>query len=359
MNIRSEPLAHKQIITDLACPICSSTQRTVLFGVRDRFHQISGSFVIVRCACGLRSTLPQPGNIARYYPDTYYAYRPSGTLPFFGHGLKGLLRTIVLRYYYGYTYGSAGPRLPAKGWLALVLQRVIWPLRRQAVLVFGPGPLPPALPDGHALDVGCGNGAWLLKLQSLGWQVEGVEFNSLACEVARAAGLVVYQGSLADAARPSNFYDVVRIWHTLEHVPNPDAELREIARILKPGGRLIIGVPNAGGWLARIWGPLWFDLDVPRHFWHFTAAHLQQLVEHAGFRVDSIGYGFYRGYILLRCLCYWIEERNGYTPQGRARFEQRWNWVREARAAGPIRLLLRLLERTNYLELVAIRPEPV
>jgi SAM-dependent methyltransferase len=224
-------------------------------------------------------------------------------------------------------------------------------------MIFGPGPLPEAQPDGRVLDVGCGNGIWLLKQQALGWLVEGVEFSPLACQHARAAGLIVHQGSLEEARLPTASFDVVRIWHTLEHVPDPSSILSEIARILKPNGQVLIGVPNAGGWLARAWRTYWFDLDVPRHLWHFRAQDLRVLATQAGLRLDSLGYGRYGSYTLLRCIQYWLEDRYGYTPAGRAAFEQRWNWVRQARAAYGLRLVLRMLERTNYLELVATRVE--
>jgi GT2 family glycosyltransferase/SAM-dependent methyltransferase len=337
------------------CPVCGRAAWRFVFAARDRMHQIPGEFALARCACGLRATLPQPEDIGRYYPATYYSYGPLGALPFYGSGFKGALRTLVLRYQYGYRYGELGARLPERGLVSAALRMLTRPLRRRDAMVFGPGPLPAATPGGRALDIGSGNGIWLLKLQALGWQVEGLEFSSLACQHARAAGLTVHQGSLADIRFPSGHFDVVRIWQTLEHVPNPAEVLREIARILKPGGQLLIGVPNAGGWLARAWGPLWFDLDVPRHLWHFTAADLRALVERAGLRVDSIGYGFYGGYTLLRCFRYWFEETRGYSPAGRAAFERRWDWVRRARAAWVLRLLLRLLERTNYLELAAAR----
>jgi hypothetical protein len=96
---------------------------------------------------------------------------------------------------------------------------------------------------------------------------------------------------------------------------------------------------------------------VPRHLWHFTAESLGVLVEHAGLRVDSIGYGFYGGNTLLRCIRYWVENRVGYTSEGRAAFERRWDWVRRARAAWTLRQILKLLERTNYLELIATHIE--
>lgn len=340
----------------MTCPLCGASQQRFLFNAHDRFHHVPGSFMVLECQCGLRLTWPQPDDIARYYPAGYYAYGPVGPPPFFGRGLKGTLRSVVLRYHYGYRYGLLGERLPERGWVATMLYWLSLPLRRRAALVFGPGPLPLVQRGGRILDVGCGNGAWLLKMRSLGWDVEGVEVSPLGCKMARAAGLTIYQGELAEAARPPASYDVVRIWHTLEHVPDPRAVLDEVVRILKPGGLVLIGVPNAGGWMARIWRSLWFDLDVPRHLWHFKAPILRHLAEDAGLHVVALRHGFYGGYSLLRSFSYLAEQWFGYTPARRTRFERGLQWLRQARSAFPVRLLLRPFERTNHLELTAMKP---
>jgi len=173
--------------------------------------------------------------------------------------------------------------------------------------------------------------------------------------MARNAGLVVYEGELTDASRPSATYDVVRIWHTLEHVPNPRDVVLEAVRLLKPGGLLVIGVPNAGGWMARSWRSLWFDLDLPRHLWHFNVATLRRSAADSALRVDTIRYGFYGGYSLLRCICYLVESTIGYISARRERFERGLNWLRRSRAAFLVRVLLRPFERTNHLELTATR----
>jgi SAM-dependent methyltransferase len=266
------------------------------------------------------------------------------------------LRAIVLYYTYGYRIGEFGGRLPDRGLRAAAFRLCAWLLQRLVAPSLGPGPLPYAQPGGRVLDVGCGNAAWLLQMQALGWQAEGVEVSAQACAAARQAGLTVYEGSLADAAFPDAQYDMVRIWHALEHIPEPAGFLHEVARILKPGGQLLIGVPNAGGWLARLWGTYWFDLDAPRHLWHLAAPELRRLAEQAGLRVVAVATQPSGDYALLWSLRYYAEELGLRCPDDRRGFDAMRRWLHTARSAAAARMLLGILERGNALVLLATRP---
>ena len=80
----------------------------------------------------------------------------------------------------------------------------------------------------------------------------------------------------------------MRFWHVLEHVSSPRRQLVEARRLLRPGGRLTVGVPNAASLLARAAGKQWYYLDVPRHVWHFDRPSLSRLVQECGFQeVDA------------------------------------------------------------------------
>ena len=98
---------------------------------------------------------------------------------------------------------------------------------------------------GRLLDIGCGYGQFLLACRHRGWQVAGVELGEPACARARAQGLEVFRGTLAQAAYAEGRFDVVTLWNVLDHLVDPLAELREVLRVLRPGGLIYFRVPNA------------------------------------------------------------------------------------------------------------------
>jgi SAM-dependent methyltransferase len=162
----------------------------------------------------------------------------------------------------------------------------------------------PAPPPGELLDVGSGSGAFLLGLEDAGWTCSGVEVDSAAVVAARGAGLSrVRRGDLLDQNYASGSFDVVRFWHSLEHTRSPRAQLREARRVLRSHGRLLIGVPNFGSPLAKSVRAKWFNLDVPRHLWHFERETLAALVESEHFRITSLRTSSY-GAALLGTLDY-------------------------------------------------------
>ncbi len=208
---------------------------------------ISGDpFEVVCCErCGAVMTQPAPTaeELGRYYPKVYYR-------------------------------SSDGARFPG---VVEFLQRCLYALRARQVEQALGGRV------GRVLDMGCGPG-WLLKaFERRGWETKGTELSVEAAAFAREAlGLDVESRELRDLAFPGRSFDAVILWHVLEHLPEPEAALREVARILKPGGVLFLGVPNWGSSESQSSGPAWFQLDVPRHLNHFTASRLEDLLEANG-----------------------------------------------------------------------------
>jgi 2-polyprenyl-3-methyl-5-hydroxy-6-metoxy-1,4-benzoquinol methylase len=138
----------------------------------------------------------------------------------------------------------------------------------------------------RALDIGCGDGEFLDGLQRLGWECHGTELTEVTARRASAVpGLRIRTGALAaDAYEPGRF-DVISLWHVLEHLHDPDRTLRDCARWLGDRGLLLLAVPNLESWQARAFGGAWFHLDPPFHLHHFAPRSLARALAGAGFEV--------------------------------------------------------------------------
>lgn len=144
------------------------------------------------------------------------------------------------------------------------------------------------VPNGRLIDVGCGSGGWLLLSARIGWRIEGVDFDQESVNFARQQGLSVQLGSLEEQHYPNESFDAVTLSHVIEHVPDPVRTLKECARILKPGGQLVIYTPNSSSLGHRILRKYWRGLEPPRHLHLFGPNSLSAIVGEAGLRHDGI-----------------------------------------------------------------------
>ncbi len=148
-------------------------------------------------------------------------------------------------------------------------------------------------PNGRSLlDVGCYIGIFVEIAACHGWDAWGVEPSRWAVEQAQARGLHVVQGMLETADLPEEYFDVVTMWDVIEHLPDPAGSLREIARILKPNGLLVVATPQLDSIDAKLFSRFWIGYELPRHLTMFSRDTLSKMTELAGF-----------GLIVQRCLC--------------------------------------------------------
>ena len=138
---------------------------------------------------------------------------------------------------------------------------------------------------GRLLDIGAGTGEFLSVAKNDGWQTIGVEPSDRAKSIAKSKGVsfVEETGELENHS-----FDVISMWHVLEHVPDLDKQIKELKRLLKPTGTLIIAVPNFKSYDANHYGKFWAAFDVPIHFWHFSKTAIQLLFEKEEMKLEKI-----------------------------------------------------------------------
>jgi SAM-dependent methyltransferase len=230
------------------CGICGGTAGEFLFSARDiNFRTTDESFSVVRCSvCGIAQTVPRPPErtLGRYYPHSYY---------------------------------------PTGGYDPAYYRRRIEPLQRDKLKIVRRFRL-----SGTLLDVGCGAGFFLREASKGGFSAQGVEFSREAVEFGmKEEGVHITEGDLLNTKFPDHSFDVVTLWHVLEHLPRPVEALKRIRALLKPGGILIIAVPNFDSIQARVFRGRWYHLEVPRHLYHFTPGGLRRLLDDGGFDVQA------------------------------------------------------------------------
>ena len=127
---------------------------------------------------------------------------------------------------------------------------------------------------GSILDIGAGTGDFLSVVKENGWNTIGVEPSEKAKAIAQKKGVSFVEQT---SELENNSFDVITMWHVLEHVPNLDNQIKELKRLLKPNGSLIIAVPNFKSFDAKQYGNFWAAYDVPIHFWHFSKTAIKKL----------------------------------------------------------------------------------
>ncbi len=233
-----------QYTTYSACPCCGSSSLSKALVAKD-YLVSEKEFEIWQCAdCTLRFTqsAPDDHSVFQYYQsDSYISH--SGTNKGLVNSLYHLVRKITL---------SDKRRL-----ILSVTQ----------------------INNGKLLDIGAGTGAFVSHMQSNGWQVTGLEPDESARRNALEANKVnlIEPGAFFDF--PDESFDVITMWHVLEHVHQLHGYMEKLKKILKPGGKIFIAVPNYTSYDASFYKEFWAAYDVPRHLYHFSAESMCRLLD--------------------------------------------------------------------------------
>lgn len=138
---------------------------------------------------------------------------------------------------------------------------------------------------GTLLDVGCGTGDFIVEAKKQGWNAIGFEPNPTAKQLATTKNVLTIDDLFA--LTPHSF-DVITLWHVLEHVPNLEAYIQNLKRILKPDGTLIVAVPNYKSFDAVYYKKYWAAYDVPRHLWHFSKISIKRLFADVEMKLEYV-----------------------------------------------------------------------
>lgn len=252
-----------------ACALCGGRERTPF----EDYRTAGETFPLVECAaCGLAylARRPREADMPAWYDLAYNARHGLYRDPAWRRPLYALLRELLRLRYEG---GDA-----ARLWV----RRLAWPWERKWRRILATHRMERITRIGAVLDVGCGRGAWLAAMRRWGFRCHGVEPSAEACARARELGLDVACGQLWDAGYPDACFDVVRFNHVLEHLHDPGRALAEARRVLRPGGLLIVAVPNHAGIARQAFRQA---EDVPFHLFAFTPPTLERFLTAAGLEV--------------------------------------------------------------------------
>lgn len=229
------------------CPICSSSSFSPYQTVID-YTVSKEQFAIVQCQqCGLAITNPRPNpiSIGEYYKSEMYISHSARKTSLFDW-IYRLVRTFTLSRK-----------------LNLIEQKI---------------------EKGSLLDFGCGTGDFLNHVKTRNWQVAGTEPSELARTKAKNLNLTVE----AHLEKISGLFDVITLWHVLEHVHDLQKTLLDLTAKLNSGGYMFIAVPNPLSFDALHYKAQWAAYDVPRHLWHFNKKNMEQLLTNSALKLEQI-----------------------------------------------------------------------
>lgn len=241
--------------TQSPCPVCTSSGHPLYSDVSDRVHHVPGVWNTAACtnaACDAQWITPRPA--ADAILGFYAAYETHES-----------------------TDSGRHSRMPS--WYPSPLSRRQRADRLRTVLP----PTVAVAPPGQLFEIGCGNGVNLLRLRSLGWTVRGQDFDPLAVDTARSAGLNVSESLDAVLATQAGSFDVVLLSHVVEHVHDLDRVFADASSLLAVGGTLVVITPNGQSLSAKAFRSAWRGLEAPRHLQVFGPRSLRAALTAQGF----------------------------------------------------------------------------
>jgi SAM-dependent methyltransferase len=258
-----------------SCPLCASAEADLFLSIEAGDNCFEKRYRLYTCGgCGVVFTHPIPcdADIQSLYGEDYYSFSSQSleSLPFWKYVAKTLFPMVRSLH-------------SKKSRYAMYLERILFVLARNV-----PQTVPLFFAGSEVLDVGCGAGDQIALWQEAGFSAQGVDTSPLAAAEGARKGLKIFAGELWEAGFADDLFDICYANHVIEHTGEPHAMLKEIWRVLKPGGVLVAGVPNLDSSLFALFKSKWFHLDVPRHLLHFSPASLAAMLAQDGFAIGQL-----------------------------------------------------------------------
>jgi 2-polyprenyl-3-methyl-5-hydroxy-6-metoxy-1,4-benzoquinol methylase len=235
----------------VSCPVCGKSNFTP-FLLGSDFFLTKEEYTIVICnSCGMKFVNPRPeaSEISKYYESPDYISHDTGKKNGFNFLYRLVRNFLIKKKYKLVKEHSRGKKL---------------------------------------LDIGCGTGEFIFFCKKNGFDVTGIEPDKNP----RFFAQTKYKLDIHEEAYLDNLFhpefDVITLWHVLEHVHLLHERMNKIVEIMKPDGTLIIAVPNSDSWDARYYGKFWAAYDLPRHLYHFSRGTMQLLVQNHALKIDKI-----------------------------------------------------------------------
>ena len=302
-SMKQERKSHMRIRCRPVCEICGERGVLLYHSLKDYLFKVSGEWSFKKCPnpnCGLLwiDPLPTEEDCGMAYQN-YYTHASfevtTGSKPSIFDGIIRMLKRFNKSLLSVYLHRRYGYPKNYQDWSCfLYFLSIIRKNFYDAYVMYLP-----FIKNGRLLDVGSGSGELLARMDSLGWNVEGVEPDSSAvCLANRTLRLSIRCGTLDEQGYPDSCFDAITLDHVVEHVHNPLDLLKECYRILKPGGIIAVKTPNNASLCSRIFGPHWRGLEPPRHLQIFSSTSLKRVALAANFKISSLRSTVRGGYIL-------------------------------------------------------------
>lgn len=280
------------------CPICGETKRDRLYDdLTDRLFNTPGRWTMYRCkSCQSGYLDPRPNelSIGLAY-ENYITHEPEQIKDIDNTNIIKriiiLIRNSYLNRKYGYKFEPSAP------WGYFVMYMLPPPLRYEWDHYARHLPFP-LVGKNRILDVGCGNGSFLIRVRQLGWQVNGLEFDMKAASLAKSQGIDVWVGDYRNAPFKANSFDAITCHQVIEHVHDVPAFIAHLSSWLKPDGRLWLGTPNINSFARKYFGVHWRGLHPPHHITILSPKTLLKLLNDYGLKGSLINRGFYETHIV-------------------------------------------------------------